>query len=122
MDKDKKGHEVSSDPETEDAGVVVLVDEDGKESRFRILFDSLFVEDTQYVVLMPADDEEALEPEIVILRVAENRGGEGILVTIDSDEEWVEVLKAFEEMDVEEALGDVEVLLDDTEERKPPRH
>jgi uncharacterized protein YrzB (UPF0473 family) len=122
MDKDKKGHEVSSDPETEDAGVVVLVDEDGKESRFRILFDSLFVEDTQYVVLMPADDEEALEPEIVILRVAENRDGEGILVTIDSDEEWVEVLKAFEEMDVEEALGDVEVLLDDTEERKPPRH
>ncbi len=100
----------------------MLVDEDGKESRFRILFDSLFVEDTQYVVLMPADDEEALEPEIVILRVAENRDGEGILVTIDSDEEWVEVLKAFEEMDVEEALGDVEVLLDDTEERKPPRH
>lgn len=125
MEKDKKGHEAFSENDTEDTEVVVLVDEDGQESRFRILFDALFVEDTQYVVLMPADDEDALEPEIVILRVAENERGEGILVTIDSDEEWVEVLRAFEEMDVEEALGDVEVFVDDTddtEERKPPTH
>ena len=120
MDKDTREHDVSSDMEED--GVVVLLDEDGEESRFRILLDSLFVQDRQYVVMMPADDEDALEPEIVILRVAEDEKGEGILVTIDSDEEWVEVLKAFEEMDVEEALGDVEILLDDGEDRKPPRH
>lgn len=119
---DKETREYDEVSEVDEDEVVVLLDEEGKESRFRILFDSLFVDDRQYVVMMPAEDEGAMEPEIVILRVAEDDKGEGILVTIDSDDEWVEVLKAFEEMDVEEALGDVEIEFDDGEERKPPKH
>ena len=89
--------------------VVVLSDEEGVESQFRILFDSLFVEDRQYVVLMPVDQEGSAEPEIVILRVDETDDGENVLSTIDNDDEWEEVLQAFEEMDVEENLGDYEV-------------
>ncbi len=89
--------------------VIVLEDEEGKESRFKILFDSLFVDDNQYVVLMPIEEEEALEPEIVILRVDEDDDGKGVLVTIDSDDEWERVLRAFEEMDLEGDLGDYEI-------------
>ncbi len=51
--------------EPEDQSVVVLQDEEGKESSFKILFDSLFVGERQYVVLMPVDQEDSLEPEIV---------------------------------------------------------
>jgi uncharacterized protein YrzB (UPF0473 family) len=118
---DKETREYAEVPEIDENEVVVLLDEEGKESRFRILFDSLFVGDRQYVVMMPADDEDAMEPEIVILRVEEDDKGEGILVTIDSDDEWVEVLKAFEDMDVEDALGDVEIEFDDEEETEPPK-
>ncbi len=118
----RKSGQNHDEPEMPDDGLITLLDEDGKESRFRILFDSLFVEDRQYVVMMPEDDEDALEPEIVILRVDEGEDGEGTLVTIDDDDEWVEVLKAFEEMDIESALGDdVEVLLDEEEEDREPR-
>ncbi|HHW25792.1 MAG TPA: DUF1292 domain-containing protein [Firmicutes bacterium] len=121
MKKDRRDYDEA--PEL-DSDVVVLLDEEGNESRFRILFDSLFVGERQYVVMMPADDEDALEPEMVILRVDTDENGEDILVTIDSDDEWVEVLKAFEEMDVEDALGDFEIDFDDEddEEENPPRH
>lgn len=105
------------DDESED-DVIVLEDEEGKESRFKILLDSLFVDDKQYVVLMPVEEEDALEPEIVILRVDEGLDGKGVLVTIDSDDEWEEVLKAFEEMDVEGTLGDFEIEVEDDRNRE----
>ncbi len=102
-DKGKKG---ADEPAELESDVVVLSDEEGVESKFRILFDSLFVEDRQYVVLMPVDQEGSAEPEIVILRVDEADDGENVLSTIDDDDEWEEVLEAFEELDVEENLGE----------------
>jgi uncharacterized protein YrzB (UPF0473 family) len=106
--KGKKDVPAEEAPELED-DVVVLLDEEGKESKFKILFSSLFVGEKQYVVLMPLDQEDSAEPEIVILRVDSTEGGEGVLSTIDDDDEWEEVLQAFEETDVEQNLGDYEV-------------
>lgn len=93
--------------------LVVLEDEEGKEVSFRVLFDALFVGDTQYVVLMPVSEEDSMEPEIVILRVDTDETGEDILATIDSDDEWEEVLKAFEELDLEEQLGEFDLVVDE---------
>jgi uncharacterized protein YrzB (UPF0473 family) len=99
-----------------DEDLVVLQDDEGKEIGFRILFDSLFVGDRQYVVLMPVAQEDDMEPEIVILKLALDERGENILVTIDSDEEWEEVLRAFEEIDLEGEFEDCEFVVDEGEE------
>ncbi len=107
------------DPESLDDDVLVLEDEDGKESRFRVLFDSLFVEDKHYVILMPQEEEDFAEPEIVILRVEEVEGGTGVLVTIDSDNEWEQVLKAFEELELEDDLDDCEIVVEGDWEEEP---
>lgn len=121
----RKGKREAKAPplDTEDENVVVLQDEEGKESSFKILFDSLFVGDKQYVVLMPVDQEDSLEPEIVILRVDETDDGESILATIDDDDEWEEVLEAFEEMDIQDNLGeyDIDVQEEEDPKRKEPR-
>ncbi len=96
--------------------LIVLQDENGEEISFRILFDSLFVGERQYVVLMPIQEEDDMEPEIVILRVDVDDEGENILATIDSDEEWEEVLKAFEEIELEGEYGDCEFVVDEGDE------
>lgn len=102
--------------------LVVLQDDEGKEISFKILFDALFVGETQYVVLMPVDEEESMEPEIVILRVDAGEDGKDVLATIDSDDEWEEVLKAFEELDLEDQLGDYDFVVDegDQEDEEEP--
>lgn len=97
---------------------MVLQDDEGKEISFRILLDALFVGERQYVVLMPVEEEDSLEPEIVILRVDTDENGEDILVTIDSDEEWEEVLKAFEELDLEDRLGDFDLVVDEEDDEE----
>jgi uncharacterized protein YrzB (UPF0473 family) len=103
-------------PKTDSDSVVVLKDEEGREFSFQILFDSLFVGDQQYVVLMPVDQEDSMDPEIVILRVDTLEDGDAVLSTIDDDDEWEEVLKAFEEMDIEENLGEYDIEFDEYEE------
>lgn len=112
--KDERRRDAPGGAEGEetDESVVVLMDEEGRESSFRILLDSLFVGDRQYVVLMPIEEEDSLEPEIVILRVDEGEDGESTLSTIDDDDEWEEVLKAFEEMELEGELGDYNIELE----------
>ena len=102
--------------------LLVLRDEEGVESSFRILSDGLFVGDKQYVVLMPVEQEESFEPEIVVLRVDQDQDGSDILCTIDDDDEWEEVLRAFEELVVDEDLGDYEIEVEEgPEKNKGPK-
>lgn len=96
-----------------DDDVVVLSDEDGKEARFKILIDDLFVEERQYVVLMPVNDEANLEPELVILRVEELGEDEATLATIDDEDEWEEVLEALEQ--IEDSFGEYEIEVEDND-------
>lgn len=113
--KGSRDSRVPGAPAPED-NLVVLQDEKGDECSFKILFDSLFVGDKQYVVLMPVEEEDSLDPEIVILRVDETADGESVLSTIDDDDEWEEVLRAFEEMDID---FDVEVQNDEDDDGEP---
>ena len=101
--------------------LVVLQDDEGKEISFKILFDALFVGETQYVVLMPVDEEESMEPEIVILRVDAGEDGKDVLATIDSDDEWEEVLKALRNSILNQ-LGDYDFVVDegDREDEEEP--
>lgn len=109
--------DVEGDQEFEkDDDVLVLRDEEGREASFRILFDALYVGDKQYVVLMPMEQSEELEPEIVILRVDQDEDGESILVSIDDDDEWERVIKAFSEIDIEENIGDYEIEVESDED------
>ena len=107
---DRKSSPMDDDEELLYDDMVVLTDEEGNEETFRILMDDLFVQDRQYVVLMPVDNEANLEPELVILRVETLDEGETTLVTIDSDDEWEDVLRAFEEIDIEDSLGELSLI------------
>ncbi len=78
---------------------VVLMDEDGNEREFEIL-DAVETDTTRYVALMPLfdDPEKALEDsgELLVMRVEPEDDGE-VLVTIDDDEEFEDILSVFEE-------------------------
>ncbi|MGI6643796.1 MAG: DUF1292 domain-containing protein [Bacillota bacterium] len=114
--KDEEFDDTNDEVWDSEEHVIVLEDEEGQETRFKILFNSLFVGDDQYVVLMPIEEEEALEPEIVILRVDQDDGGKSILVTIDSNDEWERVLDALDKMELDGYLDDYEIELEDQEE------
>ena len=59
--------------------IITLTDEEGKESNFELL-DLVELDNEEYVVLLPVDDEESEEPgEVVILKVEDSDD--------DSDEE-----------------------------------
>ncbi|MBR5135171.1 MAG: DUF1292 domain-containing protein [Clostridia bacterium] len=78
---------------------VTLMDENGNEQEFEIL-DAVETDTSRYVALMPIfdDPEDALEAsgELLVMRVEEEDDGE-ILVTIDDDEEFEDILTVFEE-------------------------
>ncbi|MGI6163299.1 MAG: DUF1292 domain-containing protein [Bacillota bacterium] len=113
---DKKNSQMPDEEELLYDDMVVLTDEEGNEEAFRILVDDLFVQDRQYVVLMPLGNDSNPEPEIVILRVETLEEGETTLVTIDNDDEWEDVLRAFEDIDIEDSLGEYEIELEDDDE------
>ena len=78
---------------------VVLMDENGNECEFEIL-DAVETDTARYVALMPLfdDPESALEDsgELLVMRVETEDDGE-VLVTIDDDQEFEDILAAFEE-------------------------
>ena len=52
--------------------IITLTDEEGKESNFELL-DLVELDNEEYVVLLPVDDEESEEPgEVVILKVEDS--------------------------------------------------
>ncbi|MBQ9414354.1 MAG: DUF1292 domain-containing protein [Clostridia bacterium] len=82
-----------------DYDTVTLMDEDGNEQEFDIL-DAVETDSARYVALMPIFEsaDEALQSsgELLVMRVEEEDDGE-VLVTIDDDDEFEEILSAFEE-------------------------
>jgi uncharacterized protein YrzB (UPF0473 family) len=116
---DRKPNETDDTEELMYDDLIVLTDEEGNEEVFRILIDDLFVEDRQYVVLMPLIEDLEAEAELVILRVESLEEGEATLVTISSDEEWEEILKAFEDLEFIGELEDYEIEIEEVEEEEP---
>ena len=77
--------------------IVVLTDEDGNDSEFEWL-DTIEIDDKQYIVVIPTDDEEA--EEVVILRI-EVDGEEENFITIDDEDELNKVFDLFKERNKE---------------------
>ncbi|NLW17918.1 MAG: DUF1292 domain-containing protein [Firmicutes bacterium] len=80
---------------------VILIDEDGNEYEFEVV-DVIEVDGNSYAILYPVDDESEDEG-YVIMRFAVDEEGEEILVDIEDDQEWEQVVAVWEELLEEEA-------------------
>lgn len=79
--------------ETDFDNIIVLNDEEGNEVRFLFL-DLISHEGLQYIVLLPADEEDA--DEVVILRIDETDDEEDeAYVSVDDEETLNEVFEVF---------------------------
>lgn len=76
--------------ETED--MITLLDEDGNEVECEVI-DMFEFEDKQYIVLLPADQEDPY-----ILRVEKDEDGSDVFAVIEDDEEFNKVAEAYDEL------------------------
>ena len=93
-----------------DDNIIILNDEEGKENRFEFL-DLVELDNEEYIVLLPADEEESDEPgEVVILKVEDSEDGsdEESYVSVDDEE----VLNKLDDLAID---GDGVVMLDRTQ-------
>ncbi len=77
--------------------VVVLLDEDGEEVEFEHL-DTIEMNGSEYVVLLPLDqelDDEEEVDEVVILKIEHGEDGEDSFVTVEDDNELNAVFEEF---------------------------
>ncbi len=81
----------------EDFPVLVLVDDEGIEHQFELLAE-LEIEENFYRVLIPLEDEDEEECEVVILKVVYDEEGNEFLSDIDDEEEWEMVADAWQEL------------------------
>jgi uncharacterized protein YrzB (UPF0473 family) len=93
--------------------VVILVDDEGKEMEFEHL-DTVEMNDKEYVVLLPVEQEEGETDEVVILKIEHGDNGEDSFITVEDEKELDEVFEEFkahmeEEYDEDEELDDEEL-------------
>ena len=74
---------------------IVLYDENGEEQQFELIA-SLTVEDKDYVVVRPIEDEDSEDG--YILRVDKDNNGEDIFVGVEDDSEFDTVVEAYNEL------------------------
>jgi uncharacterized protein YrzB (UPF0473 family) len=80
----------------EEDEVIVLTDDDGEEHEFNLI-DTITVNDKEYAILQPVEEEEA-----IILRFGIDDEGDEVLYDIEDDEEWEKVADAWQEIAGEE--------------------
>ena len=86
-------------PEMEEEldNVIVLNDENGKEVQFEFL-DLVELDNEEYVVLLPTEDSEEAEGEVVILKVEDTESeDEESYVSVDDEETLNKVFEKFKE-------------------------
>jgi putative Holliday junction resolvase len=76
--------------------IVTLVDEDGKEHEFAVV-DIIEVDNKEYALLMPTDEEGAEDEEVLVLRFEEDS-----LVMIEDEAEFNKVVQYLEELGEQE--------------------
>lgn len=82
-----------------DENIVTLTDEDGVDHDFQLI-DIITVEEADYAILQPVEDE---NDEAIILKIVKDDEGNPVeFVDIEDDEEWEKVADAWEEMLEEE--------------------
>ena len=81
-----------------DENIIVLNDEEGKEVKFEFL-DLIELDDEEYVVLLPADEETDEPGEVVILKVEEtdSDSDEESYVGVEDEEVLNRVFQAFKD-------------------------
>ncbi len=78
-----------------DDETIVLYDENGEEQQFELIA-SLTVEDKDYVVVRPIEDEDSEDG--YILRVDKDENGEDIFLGVEDDAEFDMVVEAYNEL------------------------
>ncbi len=82
----------------EEDQIIETVDENGNVVKFE-LFDIVEVDEKEYALLLPADEEDA--DEVVLMRISKD-GEEYLFETIEDDAEFEKVAEYVENMDDEE--------------------
>ena len=78
--------------------IIETIDENGNVIRFE-LFDIVEVDEQEYALLLPVDEEE--DDEVVLMRLTKD-GDEYLFETIDNDEEFDRVAEYVENMEDED--------------------
>ena len=87
--------------ENEERQLIETVDEDGKVINFE-LFDIVEVDNKEYALLLPADDDEDSEDsEIILMRLTKD-GEDYLFETIEDDEEFNKVEEYIKTLEDEE--------------------
>lgn len=79
----------------EETNIITLTDEAGKNVDFEVI-DLINYDGKEYVVLLPAEDDEDEAGEVVIL-LYENEGENDIFLSIEDDDELNEIFAIFRE-------------------------
>lgn len=91
---------------SEEMDLIMLYDEDGNENEFEVVA-TLEVEDNEYAILLPRDDDRDPDAEEVdeayVLRIEQDENGEDVLIGIEDEEELNMVIEAYEELAKEES-------------------
>ena len=85
--------------DNEENQLIETIDEDGNVITFE-LYDIVEVHEREYALLLPSEDMDKEDPELVIMRLTKE-GEEYIFETIDSDEEFEKVANYIESLDDE---------------------
>lgn len=80
--------------------IIETIDENGNVIKFE-LFDIVEVDEQEYALLLPVDDEEEESTEVVLMRLSKE-GEEYLFETIDDDEEFEKVAAYVESMEDED--------------------
>ena len=85
----------------DDDEAVILIDEDGGEHEF-YLIDTIELGEARYAILLPAEEDEGEESEVIILKIGEDEEGNEVFYEIEDDDEWEKVADAWEEAETED--------------------
>jgi uncharacterized protein YrzB (UPF0473 family) len=94
----------------EERETITLYDENGQETEFEVL-GVVSVEENDYAILLPLDEEEEEEDNAYIFRIDTDENGEELLTEVENDEEFQKVKEAWETI----CEGDFELAEDDEE-------
>lgn len=82
---------------SEDNNVITLTDEDGNDMDFELI-SMVEMDDNRYAVLAPVEEEageDAMEVEVVVLKIVPDEDGEDTLITIEDDDEQERAFQLF---------------------------
>lgn len=80
---------------------IMLNDEDGNEIEFEVIT-KLDIEDKEYVIVTPKDDD---TEDALALRIEKDAEGNDVLVSVEDDDEFAMIEEAYETLFAEDVLN-----------------